>query len=283
VIVLALTGAACGYKLTPEQQQQLVGLRQDLGRIRQEIAQANQEIVTFGGLIQSLVQLRLEVLKTNEALVEQRIQALESGVRITTVVTASVADPARAADLAKEIEGQRLSIAKARAQAEASGGLIQAMQETAVATSESTLALLNQQYLVAKYGIAVPALAPRDRDSAAREVKGSASDPPATAASNPHDPATCLKVKAYDASVLSTNDVYTELAWKADVTNSCTDMFSVRVVFTIYDKDEFELDSDNAMIFVPSTGTGKARGKMLVSPPEKARRMAKEGVRLSVR
>ena len=95
--------------------------------------------------------------------------------------------------------------------------------------------------------------------------------------------ADCLKVQAYDSSVLSKNDVFTELAWKADVSNSCVEAFNVRVVFTIYDKDEFELDSDNAGIPVPASGTGKARGKMLVSPPEKARRIAKQGVRMSLR
>lgn len=57
----------------------------------------------------------------------------------------------------------------------------------------------------------------------------------------------------------------------------------MRVTFTIYDKDEFELDSDSEEIYVPGKGTGKARGKMLVSPPEKARRMARQGASLSLR
>ena len=83
--------------------------------------------------------------------------------------------------------------------------------------------------------------------------------------------------------MLSSNDVFTELAWKADVTNSCSQPFSVRVNFTIYDKDEFELDSDSEDVLVPPSGVGKARGKMLVSPPEKARRMARQGVSLSAR
>lgn len=55
----------------------------------------------------------------------------------------------------------------------------------------------------------------------------------------------------------------------------------MRVVFSLYDKDEFELDSDSKSLHVPASSTGKARGKMLVSPPEKARRMARHGVNLS--
>jgi hypothetical protein len=54
------------------------------------------------------------------------------------------------------------------------------------------------------------------------------------------------------------------------------------VVFTIYDKSEFELDNDTQNVYVPANGVGKARGKMLVSPPEKARRMAKQGVTMSL-
>lgn len=77
--------------------------------------------------------------------------------------------------------------------------------------------------------------------------------------------------------------MFTELAWKVDVSNSCTEAFSVRVTFTIYDKDEFELDSESEDVYVSAGGTGKARGKMLVNPPEKARRMARQGVSLSLR
>ena len=81
--------------------------------------------------------------------------------------------------------------------------------------------------------------------------------------------------------MLQSNSVYTEVAWKADVVNSCDERFNVTVVFTLSDKDDFELNSDRQGIRVPGNSTGKARVKMLVSPPEKAQRMAKQGVALS--
>jgi hypothetical protein len=90
-------------------------------------------------------------------------------------------------------------------------------------------------------------------------------------------PNNCLKIDTFDSSVLSSNDIFTELAWKIDVVNSCGEALPIRVTFTISDKDEFELDSDHQDIVAPANGTGNARGKMLVSPPEKARRMAKQG------
>ena len=98
-----------------------------------------------------------------------------------------------------------------------------------------------------------------------------------------HRPGDCLQIQTFDSSVLSSNDVFTELAWKVDVSNYCPQEFSARVVFTIYDKDNFELDKDSQEVDVPASGTAKARGKMLVSPPTKAQRMAKQGASISAR
>jgi hypothetical protein len=165
------------------------------------------------------------------------------------------------------------------------------MAETAVATNRNTLAMLEQQYFIAKYGLAVPIVAaalpvPTVTGSTVTSTAGPAaagSAAPASGAGTRPSAADCLRIDTFDSSVLSTNDVFTELAWKVDVSNSCTDAFSVRVTFTIYDDDEFELDSDSKDVYVPPGGTGKARGKMLVAPPEKARRMARQGVSLSLR
>ncbi|MEE9137705.1 MAG: hypothetical protein V3V07_04055 [candidate division NC10 bacterium] len=284
LIVIPLSAQSCTAELTPEQKQLVADLKQDLGRIRQEIEQATKDDAAYsGGLIKSLIGLRLEVLKTNAALVEQRIHALEAGSRITVVVNATKPDPARAAELAKEIESQKAKVAEARAEADRySGGLVQAMAETAVATARTTLAMLEQQYFIAKYGLAIPSASSENAAATNTESKiGSASSSsaatPAAEAPSRQSASDCLKVETFDSSILSTNDVFTELAWKVDVSNSCDQPFGVRVTFTIYDKDEFELDSDSEKVYVPAMGTGKVRGRMLVSPPEKARRMARQG------
>lgn len=289
LVVIAFFGQGCVAELTPEQKQLVADLKQDLGRIRQEVEQATKEDAAYsGGLIKALIGVRLEILKTNAALVEQRIHALEAGSRITVVVNATKTDPTRAAEFAKEIESQKAKVAEARAEADRySGGLVQAMAETAVATARNSLAMLEQQYFIAKYGLAMPS-APSGTDASTKtESKiGSASSSSAAtrAAEAPsrQSAGDCLKIETFDSSILSTNDVFTELAWKVDVSNSCDQPFGVRVTFTIYDKDEFELDSDSEEIYVPPIGTGKARGKMLVSPPEKARR-TRQGASLSLR
>lgn len=288
ILAVLMSGSfsgACAQTLTPEQKQTVAALKEDLGRVRQEIDQATKEDAKYsGGLIKALIAVRLEVLKTNAALIEQRVHALEGGARQNVVVNVTKADPARAAELAKDMEAQKAKVAEARREADRySGGLVQALSETTFVTATNTLAMLEQQYFVAKYGLATPTPtgdSPQASKPAPPASAGSANPGSGTSDSKPSN---CLKIDTFDSSVLSANDTFTELAWKVDVINSCGEPFSVRVTFTISDKDEFELDSDHEDISVPANGIGKARGKMLVNPPEKARRMAKQGASISIR
>lgn len=282
-VLVAWASAACAQSTSPEQKQAAVSLRDELGRVNKQIDQATQEDAKYaGGLIKSLIAVRLEVLKTNAALIEQRIHALEGGARLTVVVNSSKPDPARADELLAEIDAQQKKVAEARREADRyTGGLVKALSESTAATATNSLAMLEQQYFIAKYGLAVPSVSQGAAAAAAAPGSRRASAPsPGPTGSKGSE---CLKIDTFDSSVLSSNDVFTELAWKADVTNSCAEPFSVRVNFTIFDKDEFELDSDTEDVVVPPNGVGKARGKMLVSPPEKARRMARQGVSLSAR
>lgn len=277
----------CANDFTLDQKQILEDLKRNLDQVRKDIMGGVKEDALYsGGLIKTLIGVRLEILKTNEALIEQRIHVLESGAPITLVVNATIPDMEKATALAKEIEIQRAKLEVARSEANRwSGGLVKSMAETAAVTEQYTLAILEQQFFIAKYGFAIPAATGTQADSVGGEKRGSSeinSDVPTTGTSVQPDPRECLKIEVFDSSVLSSNDVYTELAWKVDFSNTCADALGVRVTFTIFDKDEFELDSDFKDVYLSAGGTGKVRGKMLVSPPEKARRMARHGVSLSL-
>jgi hypothetical protein len=156
LVCAALVG--CGHKLTPEEQQQLTDLKQQLQTVRQEVEAAKMQQGDYaGGLLKALLDVRLEVLKINEALLDQRVQALESGAKITVVVQATKDDPIRAAQLAAEIEAQKVKLAQAKAESDRySGGLVQAISLVSVATVGNTVAMLEQQHLMAKYGLALP-------------------------------------------------------------------------------------------------------------------------------
>jgi hypothetical protein len=100
---------------------------------------------------------RVELLKTNEALLSQRVLAIESGAKVTVVTHSTEEDPIRAAQLAAEMEAQTAKLVQARAEANRySGGLIQAMSLMQAATMANTIAMLEQNHLIAKYGLAAP-------------------------------------------------------------------------------------------------------------------------------
>jgi len=150
---------ACGNSQpSPEDLQKIQQLQNELEEIRNDIAQSEEQAAQLsGGLIKVLMEARLEILKTNKALVSQRIHAIESGTKITFESNGITPSPEEASRLEQEIQKQEeeLRIAKEEA-AKYSGGLIAAMKQSAVATQEQTLALLKQRYLSAKYGLALP-------------------------------------------------------------------------------------------------------------------------------
>jgi hypothetical protein len=297
-VIAVPSTTSCARHLTPEEEQTVANLKRELAQVEGEVSQATAEDAEYsGGLIKALIGVRLQVLRTNQALLQQRIHSIESGAEVTIVLTGTKPDPERAATLEREIRQQRDKVAEARSYADQySGGLVKAIAESTVATAKQTLAMLEQQYLVAKYGLALPSppktIGGTNEPSTTLPVAGRAGEStggrkalgpglePSGAKRGESQPGKCLAIGDFDSSVLDSNDVYTELAWKADIKNTCDREFSVRVRFVIYAKNEFELDTDDETVIVPANGIGKARGKMLVSPPEKARRMARHGVQI---
>lgn len=285
LLSLPITGA-CARELTPQERELVSQLQAELEKTRSDIAEANaRDAALAGGLVKALIAVRLEILRTNEALIEQRIHAIEGGAKLTVAVPATNPDPKRAASLNAEIDAQRRKVEEARITAsQYSGGLVHALAMSTLATGENTLAMLEQQQIIAKFGLGFPSVESAQSQTA---VRAGASPSPAATEKPPLapelDPMQCLRIQTFDSSVLSSNDVFTELAWKVDVESSCARDVGVRVTFTIYDQDEFELDHATEDVFVRAGDVGKARGKMLVSPPEKARRMARQGATVDVR
>jgi hypothetical protein len=284
LLLIASVQACKPAELTPQQQAEIVNLESELATVRADVEQAEKEDAALkGGLVKALIAARLEILRTNVALIQQRIQTLESGAKMTIVVNAIKPDQMRAAELLKDIEIQKKKVSDARQEATRySGGLVQAMSMMTAATAANTLASLEQQYFAAEYGFALPSVGPtaavqRAKATSTAETAAQASEGNATG-----KPGDCLKIQGLDSSVLDSNRVYTELAWKVDVASTCKESYHVQVRFVISDKDDFELADDTETILVPAGGIGKARGKMLVSPPEKARRMTMQGASLSL-
>lgn len=146
----------CGPKdLTPEQRAYLSKLDGELSHTKSEIESAKQAAASYsGGLIKALIATRVEVLQTNQALIEQRMLAVESGSPVKVETTASVPDEALASSIAGEIQSVKTNINAAKIDAaNYSGGIILSLKLSAIATTEQSLAMLEQRYLVAKFGL----------------------------------------------------------------------------------------------------------------------------------
>jgi hypothetical protein len=152
---------ACEKALTPEQKAQLDALKQEQTSLGAEVEATRADDAKYsGGLIKGLIGMRLEILKTNQALIQQRIHALEGHATTSIEVNVTASDPVRAAALTKDIAEQRRKLADAQAEAaKYEGGLIKALAETSVATVGNTVAMLEQERLRATYGMAMPTAA----------------------------------------------------------------------------------------------------------------------------
>ncbi|WP_169704420.1 hypothetical protein [Candidatus Kuenenia stuttgartiensis] len=149
---------ACSHGLGPEEEKQVETLRSELEVVHKEVVAAQSELSKYtGGLIQSLLLVRIEIIKTTEALIQQRIQAIEGKAPVSIQTLASKQDPDKAEKLAAEISKQEAKLREAEIEAgKYTGGLLHAIALSTVATQAQTLAMLRQEFLVCKLGLSFP-------------------------------------------------------------------------------------------------------------------------------
>lgn len=99
ICVVVFIGA-CTRSLSPEDLAKVQALRTELEATKKEVAAAEALNAQYsGGAIKVLIALRLEALKTNEALIQQRVHAIESGAKVTVQAAATKPDAERAKEL----------------------------------------------------------------------------------------------------------------------------------------------------------------------------------------
>ena len=157
LIILALTSTACIYSPSPEELKKIDALESELELLKEEIKTTeNENSSLVGGLIKVLIEARLETLKGTEALIQQRIHALESGAKISLITPGSNPDTELVSELQKQIDIELAELTGLETEAAGyAGGLILAMKKASIATQEQTIAMLRQRYLGAKYGLPV--------------------------------------------------------------------------------------------------------------------------------
>lgn len=131
-------------------------LTDNLSAVQSAITEAEAESVRYeSGLIRTQIELRLQTLRATEAMLEQRALADKSGATFTYSLAGVAPDERREAELLEDLVAARQQLLNLEADASKySGGLVQAMALVAVATQQQTIALLEQGYLAAHYGLA---------------------------------------------------------------------------------------------------------------------------------
>jgi hypothetical protein len=180
-LLVGLLIAGCSHSLTPKQKAQITALDSQLDAVKTELTAAKAKDAEYtGGVVKAFVSVRVQILATTKDLLEQRIQAVESGAPMTVKVDATKPDPKRAEELAKELATQEQAAKVADAKAAGAGGLVGAMLQSAAATEQNTVALLRLQYVSAKYGLAPLALVPTGSAVPTSTVAPADATPPPT-------------------------------------------------------------------------------------------------------
>ena len=263
---------------SPEEKGALI---RDLEAIRERIAKAETDRAAFqGGLLAALIDVRLETLRITEALLDQKLKALEAGAAFTYSVSISKPDMDRVEKLSREIGNAEAKASEAERQARETGGMISSLHALTAATHRHTVAMLEQETLAAKYGLRVPTFTTppaaeraADAKDATNTADGNVSQPRVDQPKRPNITLECVEYVSQDVTILERNSVFHQFAWKVELRNKCDRALQVSVDFVFLDKDKFEIDAADGASYVGPNSVAIVRGRKLISPPEKAARV----------
>ena len=154
-LIVTWSVPACSQPFAPEQ---IAALDAAITEIDAQISSSEQESALYaGGLVKTIVELRLATLRQTRAMLDQRKLANTYDIAVTHTVNGSTLTPSGSDQItALEAEIAELEEAIVAQQAEAdryTGGLIQAMALSTIATSRQSLAMLQQRRLALTYGL----------------------------------------------------------------------------------------------------------------------------------
>ncbi len=218
-------------------------LRDELAAVSAEIVNARQDAALYSGVVLGpVVATRLQVLALSRALIEQRISALESGTPLSLSIPASEPDLSHAGAIERELVRQGAILAEKRAEAARyAGSAMGGIYAIAVATQETSIAMLRQRYLAARYGIAfvIPETAPGSEVNAAA--------PPFASSSPQADVVSAFEVLEVNTRVTESNDSWSRFAWKLTVRSVASRPVALAVHIKFLDEQGFVIAEDRAV------------------------------------
>ncbi|MDR2726145.1 MAG: hypothetical protein LBC90_08870 [Candidatus Adiutrix sp.] len=131
-------------------------LKKELALVQDEIGRLEGVDYPAGSIPLTLTAAAALEFRTAEALLRQQVAALESGAGLTVSARATAPDPKLAAAVEGEMERLRARLEELRGMAAGLAGEPRSLVETAIATEELNLAILNRNRLIARYGLNAP-------------------------------------------------------------------------------------------------------------------------------
>lgn len=263
-------------------------VKAEIATVDAQITEAETENAKYaGGLVKVLLESRLATLGQTRALLAQRATAGDLNVVIRYTADGkpfTLPDGAAVALTAVEgeLEGMKGKIAAAEVEAARhSGGLVQAMSLSTVATMRQSQAMLEQKRLSLKYGL--PQFIGFAHSNGTAPAPSSAAAVPAPRVNAVESPAEKdWEIVSVASKVTESNDVWSKYAWKLRLRNNGASMHAFSVTIEFQDKDGFIIDTDRSdTIVVQPNAEDTATGFALIRSPgasNVARTVAKVGV-----
>lgn len=264
-------------------------------RVKAEIATVDALILEaeadnakyVGGLVKALVESRLATLKQTRALLAQRAIAGDLNVAIRYTVDGkpfTLPDGTAAAltSVETELEDMKAKIGAAEVEAaKYSGGLIQAMALSTVATLRQSQAMLEQKRLSLKYGLP-QFIGFAESNKAASGSSLAATEPPPSVSPVEPQAEKNWEIVSVDSKVTESNDTWWKYAWKLTLRNKGTAPRAFSATIEFQDKDGFIIDTSRSETFVVQpNASDTATGYALIRTPGASnvtRTVAKVGV-----
>ena len=150
--------ASVGQELQNQRRnrQKLEDLREEMDLVQSEIEALESADYPVGSVPQALTEAAVLEYKTVDALLRQQAVALESGAELTLSARATLPDPKLAEAVEEEMGRLKARLEGLRLEAESLDEEAWSLFQTAIATEELNLAILNRNRLIAIYGLSAP-------------------------------------------------------------------------------------------------------------------------------
>ena len=255
----------------------------DIAAIDARLRQAEPEDARLaGGLVKALLGSEMEILRQTRAMLQQRATSWTFGIGLKYSVDGKpFVPPADAPEQLAMVEAdiaqtkEKLAAAEAEA-ARYSGGLVQALSLSTVATIRNSLSMLEQRRLALKY--ALPQFVGFQGEHPAAPAAAGAR--PAAAPALAERKWSIVQV---DSRVTESNDTWWRYAWRLTLRNDDSSDLAFDATIEFQDGEGFVIDSDQEHgLLVPAGSEKTFTGYALVSMPG-ASRVARTNAKVAPR